>query len=124
MSALPYLPDPTLVLSVEVLFAVLGSKVAALTMGVLLMLPPVVPTFTVKLSVSVAFRFSAATLQLIVPVEPTGGAVHVHGPGEMLRKFVPAGTGSFNTSSLAWYGPRFCTLTVYCICCWEPLLAV
>ena len=96
-----HFPAPDFVTRVAVLLARLGSNVAAPTVAVLLMLLPVVVTFTVNDRLSVAFRFSVETVQLSVPVELTGSGVQVQGPAATLTNFVPAGIGSFNNNCRA-----------------------
>ncbi len=87
----------SLLTSVAELLAAFGSKVAALTVAVSLMLTlPGTVTFTANVMLEVTFGARPPSVQLTFPVPPTGGALQLQAPGAMLTKFVPVGIASFS----------------------------
>jgi hypothetical protein len=65
------------VASVEELFAMSGSNVAALTLTKLLIVLPVAVTFTTNEDVLVTFTSRLGAVQLSTPVEPIDMGAHV-----------------------------------------------
>lgn len=101
---------------VVVLFALLGSEVVADTADVAVTLPltVVVGTFTTTTMFAEApdARLDPS-VQLIVPVEPTAGVVHVHPAGGSTdSKVVGPGVASLKLTPVAAAGPLFVTVCV------------
>jgi hypothetical protein len=96
------------------LFAVFGSKLGELADAVFVIdvLLPEPFTFTVRVTVAEAPFPMFPKLHVIVPTVPTAGTLHEAPPEFSEKKVAFAGTGSFNTTAVARYGPRFFTVTV------------
>jgi hypothetical protein len=106
----------TLVVTVVVLLALLGSEVVAETEDVAVIVPiaTVEGTFkTTTMSAEVPAARFAVSLQVTVPVAPTAGAVQVHPEGANTDwNVVFTGVASVNPTPAAAAGPLFVTVCV------------
>src|SRR3954447_21244209 len=106
----------TPVFTVELLLARLGSEVVAETEEVAVMVPiaTVDGTFnTTTMSAEVPAPRLAVSLQVIVPVPPTAGVVHVHPAGASTdRNVVLGGVTWVKMTPVAAAGPLFVTVSV------------
>jgi hypothetical protein len=96
------------------LFAVFGSKLGELADAVFVIdvLLPEPLTLTVRVTVADAPFAMFPKLQVMVPTVPTAGTLQEEPPPFRETNVAFAGTGSFNTTAVARYGPRFFTVTV------------
>jgi|SRR5437588_7172631 len=101
----------TVEVTLAVLFGVYGSFVLLETVGVAVMVVPgVAPAFTLSVSgrLTVAPAASEDALQLMLPVPPTLGVMHVHpAGGVMLWKVVFGGVVKLYAGVFAGEPPRF-----------------
>lgn len=104
---------PTVVVSVAVLLAPFESGVEAETAAVFeSMMAGDAITVTVIVTVAFPDAASAPMFAVTRPVVPTFGKLQVPWLATQLRLVVPAGRGSFITTSLAAPGPLFVTVMV------------
>src|SRR5262245_20974610 len=112
------IPDCTVVVSVSLLLAALGSDDPLDTVAVLVrMVPLAVPllTFTTNMNVAVAPAEKPPMVAAIVPVPPTGGVVKVKAGPKFCSnetKVVPAGMGSRRVTESPSVGPALVTVIV------------
>ena len=104
---------PTIVVTLAELLARLGSLVPEVTEATsVICVWLVVPALTCTTRVNEAFAPLATNgfVQLIFPVAPTAGVVHVHPAGaDKDWKVVLAGMASLKTALIAAIGPLFVT---------------
>ena len=110
---------PTTVVDVEAeLSDACSSLVALETLALLVMIAPVAASpATVKASVKIAVEFAGrvAMVQVIVPLPPELGVVHVNGEPESCaseRKVVPPGVALVTSTFCASSGPWLITSTL------------
>jgi hypothetical protein len=105
-----------LVVTVVLLFALLGSEVVAETEEVAVIVPiaTVEGTFsTTTMSAEVPAARFAVSLHVTVPVAPTAGVVQVHPAGASTDwNVVFTGVASVNATPVAAAGPLFVTVCV------------
>jgi methenyltetrahydromethanopterin cyclohydrolase len=107
-------PTPTVVTAVAELFAGTGSAVVDDSVAVFVMTVPelsdgsVCTTIVKKSAVTPKLAFE----HVIVPVAPTAGVVHVHGPVvDSDTNVVPAGSVSVKLALAALLGPLFVSVS-------------
>src|SRR5712692_3434677 len=98
----------TVVVTVELLLAALGSGVAELTVAVLVMVPPAAGAFTVMVMLGAAPTASEAAVQVTVPDD----WLQVHPVPLALTKVTPAGSVSATETDVAGSGPALLTASV------------
>jgi hypothetical protein len=96
------------VVTVDVLFFVFGSEVFEVTVAVsVIVLPEEALTLTTRVILKVVPLAMVPTVQVTVPVPPTGGAVQLPVLGVTLTKVVPVGVASVTLTACAVSGPLF-----------------
>lgn len=94
--------------AVAELLVVLGSEVVEVTAAVsVIVLPDAAVTLTTRVILSELAFPMVPTVQVTVPVPPTGGAVQVPVFGLTLTNMVPVGTTSVTLIACAVSGPLF-----------------
>ena len=94
--------------AVDELFLVLGSEVVEVTVAVsVIVLPDDALTLTTRVILKVTPLAMVPTVQVTVPVPPTGGAVQLPVFGVTLTKVVPVGVTSVTETACAVSGPLF-----------------
>lgn len=110
-------PPLTRVLAVLLLFSSFGSKVALVTVAILVKkVPGAVPvgmcSVSAKFALLPAVKF--ATVQVTVPVPPGAGVLHVQPAGDDSEtNVIPGGIGSDTDTDVASSGPPLKTFSVY-----------
>src|SRR3989441_184440 len=107
----------TVVVAMAVLLRRFASKVAELTVAVLVSVLPSGAaglTWTARVKVAVAPLANKAVVQFTVPVEPAAGVVQLQPVGVGIDwNVVCAGNGSFMITLAAAFGPALLTVIVY-----------
>src|SRR3989449_5209 len=107
----------TVVVAMAVLLRRLESKVAELTVAVLVSVLPSGAaglTWTARVKVAVAPLANKAVVQFTVPVEPAAGVVQLQPAGVGIDwNVVCGGSGSFMVTLAAAFGPALLTVIVY-----------
>jgi hypothetical protein len=98
----------TVVVAVALLFALLGSLSAAVTLALLVMVPPEVGAVTVMVTVADPALAIVPRLHVTVPL----ACVHVPWVGVADTNVTPAGSVSVRVTPVAVLGPALLTVTV------------